>query len=194
VPRSVFVAIALAALAPVGFAAPAYAVPDTHITSGPKGPTNDATPTFGFVSDAAGDTFECQVDGGPYAACVSPFTTGSLTDGAHVFSVRASDASPSTDDTPATRAFSVDTQAPETTITKKPAKKGTKAKLKIGFSSNEPTATFKCSVDGFAYSTCTSPLKLKVGYGKHTVLVRATDAAGNTDATPAKVKYKRLEK
>jgi hypothetical protein len=88
----------------------------------------------------------------------------------------------------------VDTKAPETTITNKPAKKGTKAKLKITFSSNDPTATFRCSVDGFAATSCTSPLKLKLGLGKHKVLVQAVDAAGNIDPTSAKVKYMRLKK
>jgi hypothetical protein len=33
-----------------------------------------------------------------------------------------------------------------------------------------------------------------VKQGKHTVLVRAVDAAGNVDASPAKVKFKRVPK
>jgi hypothetical protein len=167
--------------------------PDTHMTAGPKGPTNDTTPSFGFVSES-GATFECQVDGAAFAACASPFTTAPLADGAHSFAVYATDAAGNPDATPATRDFSVDTVAPQTSITNKPAKTGTKAKLKIVFTSNEPTATFRCSLDGFAYAPCTSPLKLKLGYGRHTVLVRATDEAGNPDPTPAKVKYRRVKR
>jgi len=164
--------------------------PDTTITGGPSGPTNDSTPTFSFTSEP-GATFQCRVDAGAFAACTSPFTTPSLASGAHAFSVRATDTATNVDATPATRSFTVDTTAPDTTITKKPAKRITKKKVKIVFSS-EAGATFECQVDGKAWKACTSPLKLKVKQGKHVVLVRAVDAAGNTDATPAKVKFKRV--
>jgi len=166
--------------------------PETTISSGPSGVTSDPTPTFAFTSEP-GATFECKIDAAAFAACTSPLTTPSLADGAHVFSVRAKDAASNVDATPATRSFTVDTTAPDTTITKKPAKRTTKAKVKLVFSS-EAGATFQCQVDGQAWKACTSPLKLKVKLGKHVVLVRAIDAAGNTDATPAKVKFKRVAK
>jgi hypothetical protein len=56
----------------------------------------------------------------------------------------------------------------------------------IGFSADEPGAAFECSLDGGAYAACSPP----VGYtglavGSHTFSVRATDAVGNTDTTPA---------
>ena len=35
--------------------------------------------------------------------------------------------------------------------------------------------------------------KYKVREGKHKFRVRATDAAGNTDPSPAKVKFRRLD-
>jgi hypothetical protein len=85
--------------------------PETTITSGPTDPTNDATPTFGFTSSEPG-TFECRVDAAPFAACSSPFTTATLTDGAHTFEVRAIDAGNNPDPAPAARAVTVDTQAP----------------------------------------------------------------------------------
>ena len=49
----------------------------------------DKSPTFTFGSDVAGATFECSLDGGAYAACVSPYTPSSLDAGAHTLSVRA---------------------------------------------------------------------------------------------------------
>ena len=61
----------------------------TRITSGPDGMTNDATPTFTFESDALDATFQCALDGGPFADCETPFTTEPLADGPHEFSVRA---------------------------------------------------------------------------------------------------------
>lgn len=164
--------------------------PDTVISSGPQGPTSDATPTFGFTSET-GATFECKVDSAAYAACASPFTTAPLADGAHAFSVRATDASHNTDATPATRPFTVDTVAPETVITKKPAKRVTTRKVKVAFSA-EAGATFQCQVDGTAWKPCSSPLKVRLKLGRHTILVRASDALGNVDATPAKVKVRRV--
>ena len=66
--------------------------PAATITAGPTGPTSDNAPTFQFTANEAGSTFECSVDGGPFAACSSPFTTPSLPAGQHTFSVRARDA------------------------------------------------------------------------------------------------------
>ncbi len=63
--------------------------PDTAIDAGPSGLTNDDTPTFEFSSPQAGTVFECSIDADAYAACTSPFTAATLSDGAHTFDVRA---------------------------------------------------------------------------------------------------------
>jgi hypothetical protein len=165
--------------------------PDTTV-SGPSGAIADATPTFTFSSET-GATFECNVDGAAYAACSNPYTTATLADGAHTFSVRARDAATNADATPATRSFTVDTTT-QTTITKKPAKRTTKRKVKFGFTASEAGVTFECKLDKRAYRPCTSPKKYRVKLGKHTFLVRATDAAGNVDATPAKYTFRRIAK
>lgn len=78
-----------------------------------------------------------------------------------------------------------DTKAPTVTITSKPkskvkTKKKT-ARFSVGFSADE-TSTFRCSLDGQAPATCSSPFTGKVKKGKHTVSVTATDAAGNASA------------
>ena len=59
-------------------AAPDTTPPDTEITTGPSGPTNDNTPTFAFTATEAGSTFECRIDGGAWAACTSPRTLAAL--------------------------------------------------------------------------------------------------------------------
>jgi hypothetical protein len=52
--------------------------------------------------------------------------------------------------------------------------------------STEPGGSFACSLDGAPFSPCTSPKTYSaLTEGSHTFSVRATDAAGNTDATPA---------
>ena len=83
-----------------------------------------------------------------------------------------------------------DTTAPETTITKAPKARTLKRKAKIKFSSNEAGVTFECKLDKGGYQACTAPFKKKLDPGKHTFLVRAIDAAGNIDPTPAKVRFK----
>jgi CSLREA domain-containing protein len=92
------------------------APPDTSITGGPAegSTTNDSTPTFTFASTESGSTFECRVDSASFAPCSSPDTTGALSDGAHTFYVRATDAASNVDATPASHTFTVDTTPPPT--------------------------------------------------------------------------------
>jgi hypothetical protein len=78
-----------------------------------------------------------------------------------------------------------DTTAPDTTITSGPAANTTDHDADFAFTATE-AASYECSVDAGPYAPCTSP----EGYagldvGAHTFAVRATDNAGNVDATPA---------
>ena len=88
-----------------------------------------------------------------------------------------------------------DTTPPETTIDKGPKKRSNSKRATFEFSSSEAGSTFSCKVDANPTVACTSPLRLKLKRGKHTVGVVATDASGNADASPAtytwKVKKKR---
>jgi hypothetical protein len=89
-------------------AAPAAALaaqPETTIDSGPQGLNTAATPTFTFSSNVAGSTFECSLDRAPFTACASPFQLPQLTQGPHVFDVRAISPSTEADSTPAERAW-----------------------------------------------------------------------------------------
>jgi hypothetical protein len=159
--------------------------PDTAIASGPSGPTNDPTPTFSFSSPDGTASFECRVDGGPFGACSSPFTTGTLTDAPHTFEVRAVDAAQNTDPSPAARAFTVETQPPDTTITSGPAGLTNDATPTFAFSSSEP-GTFQCRVDAAQFVACSSPFTTgTLTDGSHTFEVRAIDTANNADPSPA---------
>jgi ELWxxDGT repeat protein len=170
--------------------------PETTIDSGPAdgGPTTDTTPTFGFSSNDSGAGFECRVDGGTFAACTSPTTTGELSPGAHTFSVRAIDSLAQADPTPATRNFTVtqagDKDPPETTIDKQPKPKTTKRKAKFSISSSEPGSTFECKLDKGDFERCDAKATFKVKPGKHRAEFRAIDPAGNVDQTPAVAKWK----
>jgi hypothetical protein len=84
--------------------------------------------------------------------------------------------------------------APNTEITKGPKKKTTKRKAKFKFESTESGSTFECKLDKKPFKPCESPFRKKVKAGKkHKFKVRAVDADGNVDATPAKLKWKVLE-
>ncbi len=95
---------------------PDTTAPDTAISSGPSGMTASNDPEFGFAAtDAnAGGALRCRLDGpgdatGVYADCTSPDSYEDLADGAYTFRVFAVDAAGNEDETPATRAFTVDT-------------------------------------------------------------------------------------
>jgi hypothetical protein len=60
----------------------------------------------------------------------------------------------------------------------------------FAFTSSE-TATFECRLDGGAWGACSSPKQFSgLADGDHAVSIRATDKAGNVDATPATGSWK----
>ena len=84
-----------------------------------------------------------------------------------------------------------DVRPPQTKLTKDAPRKTHKRKLKFKFSSSEPDSTFECRLDKKPFRPCTSPRKVKrLDHGKHKFRVRAIDAAGNVDLSPAKDKFK----
>src|SRR6266550_2250280 len=90
--------------------------PQTTITSGPSGLTNDPDSSLSFTSDETGSTFECSLDAAAFAACSSPAAYSGLADGDHTFSVRATDTSANTDATPASRPWTIDATAPTASL------------------------------------------------------------------------------
>jgi trimeric autotransporter adhesin len=81
---------------------------------------------------------------------------------------------------------SLDVTAPETTIDSGPMGTTDETTATLTFSSSEPGSTFECSLDAAAYDICTSGRTYTgITNGQHTFSVRAIDAAGNVDPTPA---------
>ncbi len=160
--------------------------PQTTINSGPSGATNDASPSFTFSSSEAGSSFECRLDAGAWQGCSSPKSYSGLADGSHTFQVRATDPAGNTDPTPPSRTFTVDTQAPDTTIDSGPSGTTSDASPSFTFSSSEAGSSFECRLDAGAWQGCSSPKSYSgLADGSHTFEVRATDAVGNTDPSPA---------
>jgi hypothetical protein len=119
-------------------------------------------------------------------ACAAAYTTPILADGTHTLDVRAKDGNGNVDSTPAHYGWTLDTVAPDTTISTYPANPSNAATGSFTFSSDEIGAVFQCSLDAAAFAPCpdsyTTPALVN---GSHTLAVRALDVAGNVDATPA---------
>jgi len=79
-----------------------------------------------------------------------------------------------------------DKTAPETTISSGPAATTTATGATFSFVSNESGSTFACKIDSGRWSRCKSPRAYTgLAIKAHQFAVRAKDAAGNVDATPA---------
>ncbi len=155
--------------------------PDTEITSGPSGTVVESEADFEFSSDDPAATFECSLDGAPFAPCASPQAYSSLDDGSHTFRVRARDQFGNPDPTPAGRSWKVDSQGPTVTITSGPSDPTDSTAATFEFSSNEPGTTFKCSVDDGPDEDCDSGAEFTaLADGPHTFEVYGIDEVGNS--------------
>ncbi len=80
-----------------------------------------------------------------------------------------------------------DVTAPQTSFLRKPRARTSSHKATFAFESSEAGSTFQCKLDRGSWKACSSPKRLKrLKPGKHTFRVRAKDAVGNVDQTPAK--------
>jgi Tol biopolymer transport system component len=189
---------------------PDTTAPETSVDSGPQGPTNDATPTFTFsgsdnVTITANLKYQYRVDGGDWSMPLSTSTTANvvgLSDGAHLFEVRAVDEAGNEDLSPAERSFTVDTAVP----TAQPSARGLVADSTLGTTAVPVQLTWSAtdvgsgvagyqlqqSVNGGAYadvslpSQTTTTLTVSLDPGKtYRYQVRAQDKAGNWSAWAA---------
>jgi hypothetical protein len=87
-----------------------------------------------------------------------------------------------------------DLVAPATNLDRAPTGKTRKRRVTFRFSSDDPGAAFECSLDRKPFRPCRSPLRKRLGKGRHTFAVRAVDPAGNTDASSAKTRFRIMAK
>lgn len=147
----------------------------------PASPTGSTSASIGFTSTDAGATFQCSFDGAPASACTSPVALGPLADGAHTFTVTATDAVGNTG-LPSTATWTVDTSPPPApTVTTGPATPTNATTATFVVHSSDPTATLACSLDGATFAPCTSPVTYSsLTEGAHTFDVKAVDELGNS--------------
>lgn len=157
---------------------------DTAIDVAPALASNSADASFGFSCSPQGCTFECELDGSGFAPCTTPRTLTGLSDGLHVFRVRAL-LDGAADASPAEHSWVIDTTLPETALTGGPPAVIASGDASFELSCDENECTFECQLDGAGWQTCASPHAVTVADGEHTLEARAIDAAGNVDDTPA---------
>lgn len=141
-----------------------------------------------LASTDPGVSFECAVDGAQLAPCMATAPLGPLAEGPHWIRARAVDAAGNVSTASVVKAI-IDLTAPDTDASAPLALRGRAGRF--SFRSTEERSTFKCSVDRRPFRACPSeyrPRRLRVG--RHVLRVVATDPAGNTDPSPAKVRFR----
>lgn len=164
----------------------------------PAAGTTSGTGTTAFTY-GGGDTQRCSLDpANPgtavYGACPADWA---VADGTHTVYVQAGttfEAATYWNTTATSRTWTVDTHAPSTELTTTPESPTTATTMTFEFSGSDPapgTALhFDCKLDNSAFEACGSGQSYSgLPPGSHTFSVRAVDAAGNADATPATVTW-----
>lgn len=177
--------------------APAPSAPTVSSTN-PASPANDNNPKV-IGSAAAGSAVKLYANStctggmlgsGSSASFALPGITATVADNSTttIYATATDAASKVSACSSSSATYTEDSIPPETTITSGPADGATvnTDAASFGFSSNEAGSTFQCGLDSAAYASCSSPKSYSgLADGAHSVQVRATDPAGNTDATPA---------
>lgn len=167
--------------------------PTVTIVERPPALGNNPRPSIGFTANRPA-SFRCSIDGGGLQPCASPFVPSTrLSEGVHGFVAQATDAAGRIGQSELV-SFEVDTRRPRTFFRKRPPRTirtgHRRAKAVFRFGSNERDATFICRVDGGLPRFCKRRLVRRFRVGPHVVRVRARDAAGNLDRSPAVARFK----
>lgn len=83
----------------------------------------------------------------------------------------------------------IDDGAPDTMLLDAPAMFSNTGSATFVFQSDDPTATFTCSIDEETPVPCDSPYTRTLNDGPHGIVVRAVDTAGNSDDSPAEHRW-----
>lgn len=161
------------------------------IASLPLGvPTRQTTITLNFLTDRPENTFQAQLDGGPWHSVTSPQVLMGLTEGTHTYRVRAVAPGGIVDPTPALAVWTIDLTPPLTTITDRPSEFSSSPDASVSFEANEMGCTFEGRLNGSTWFDTTSPFTVAgLADGLQVFEVRASDAAGNEEAMPVRVEW-----
>lgn len=160
--------------------------PPPPSVSGPSGLTALNTATISYSNSEAGVTFQCKLDSASYADCPpSPVSLSGLANGAHSYSVTATDATGNTS-TAGVASWTVDPSGFTTSITSGPNNPSTVSSASFAFTATITAGTtYECKLDGGSFSSCTSAKSYSgLADGTHTFTVHAINGGQFTpDAT-----------
>jgi hypothetical protein len=162
-------------------------LPPTSTADGFPFTSSSPTPVFNFASSETGSTFRCSIDGGPFAPCTPGAGFGpALANGSHSFDVLAIDASGQAGPPATPQTFTIAAPLPDTLLDSGPPASGHSRTASFAFHGTKAGSAFQCSLDGSAFAACASPFSTgKLSAAHHAFAVRAVDAQGNADPTPA---------
>ena len=167
--------------------------PIAQVVTGPPATTTATQAMFTFSANEPAVTYECAVDGGDFGSCANPFVITEVEPGAHSLAVRATDSAGNVGPASPLWTWTVDGPA-DTTITSGPLDETHDTTATFEFSANEAGVSFQCSLDGAAYTPCTSPVTYTgLAPDSHTLRVRSVDSAGNVEPEPAEWSWDILE-
>lgn len=166
--------------------------PGVVVTVPPAARSRERQPTFEFEASRPA-TFSCAIDG-VALPCASPFTWPQpLGDGPHSLVVGATDLAGRVGSSAAV-GFAIDTKPPQTKIVKKPPKvvrtRSAGARVTFRFRSSEGGSNFRCKIDKKGYRKCGKRLNKRFSIGAHVLRVKAVDAVGNLDPSPAVYRFR----
>ncbi|MFO0750290.1 MAG: MopE-related protein [Myxococcota bacterium] len=168
-------------------------VPDTFVLSGPENPSQVADATFVFGTNITPAGYQCALD--PvgetfaYAPCDEVLSLTDLDEGPHDLWVYVVADTGAVDPSPAHVHWVIDTSAPATTLTGEPARVLCTGSASFDFTSDAPH--FECRLDSGSWSACDGGHVEygELAAGEHVFEVRAVDAGGNADPTPARAVF-----
>jgi|GEM_PF-896339 len=185
-------------------ATPAYwawtvddSVPDTFFVLKPANPSQSGTATFAFgasVADPQG--YYCVLDPAmippplaAYGSCPAAVTYEGLGEGAHTLYVYVVNAAGTADPTPASWRWEIDLTAPETLLTSGPPPVTSETEATFTYESpgDDNSTRFECRLDDGDWFDCDGGEQSfgELDEGQHRFEVRAIDAGGVVDPTPA---------
>lgn len=154
-----------------------------------------------IVSERGSTRFRCRIDDGPAELPCRPRLSITLPTGPHTLQIRAVDRYGVTETAPRSYRFTVDATLPRTLAVAKVGRVGDTSSA-YAFTSDDPAATFECNVagrygisitpagetaDAEGFSPCRSPVVSDPADPITYFRVRAVDATGNKDPSPATI-------
>jgi uncharacterized repeat protein (TIGR01451 family) len=178
--------------------------PDTFILSAPEDPSQTGDAVLVFGSNVTNpDGYFCFTAPGPapleppplaaYAPCDVVETVTGLPDGLHTVHVYVVSAAGVRDESPAVYTWLIDSTAPATAVTARPDPVVCGTTVTVGYEdpSDDTVLNFECRLDDEAWEACPAPSRTwdDLEPGNHIIDIRAVDAAGLADPTPARVAF-----